>query len=135
MDWNFPVRAAKIEELRQRLEKLGVGSADLQEKFVRGSGKGGQKVNKTNNCVQLTHLPTGTVVHCHAERDRSLNRFMALRQLCDNLEGKASGGVSEAEQKKIDKIRKQKSRRKRRSKSKSEESEGGEREGGEAPQA
>lgn len=32
---------------------------DLKEKFVRGSGPGGQSVNKTSNCVFLTHIPTG----------------------------------------------------------------------------
>ena len=36
--------------------------SDLEEKFVRGFGKGGQKVNKTSNCVELKHLPTGISV-------------------------------------------------------------------------
>jgi protein subunit release factor B len=32
---------------------------DLDEQFVKGSGPGGQAVNKTNNCVLLLHKPTG----------------------------------------------------------------------------
>lgn len=44
------------------MKALGVLERDLEEHFVRGSGKGGQKTNKTNNCVSLTHLPTGIVV-------------------------------------------------------------------------
>lgn len=115
MDWNFPVRPAKIEALRAQFQKLDLKESDLEEKFVRGSGKGGQKVNKTNNCVQLCHRPTGVTANSHAERERSLNRFIALRQLCDAIERELEGGKSDAEQKKIDKIRKQKSRRKRRS--------------------
>jgi protein subunit release factor B len=35
---------------------------ELDERFVRGSGPGGQAVNKTNNCVLLIHKPTGTVI-------------------------------------------------------------------------
>jgi len=41
------------------LRNLKLNSDDLTWKYVRGGGKGGQKVNKTNNCVILTHLPTG----------------------------------------------------------------------------
>lgn len=36
--------------------------SELEEKFIRGWGAGGQKVNKTNNCVMLTHIPTGVVI-------------------------------------------------------------------------
>lgn len=36
--------------------------SDLEERFVKGFGKGGQKVNKTSNCVELKHLPTGITV-------------------------------------------------------------------------
>ena len=35
---------------------------ELEEMYVRGHGPGGQAVNKTNNCVVLKHLPTGTVI-------------------------------------------------------------------------
>jgi protein subunit release factor B len=121
VDWNFPVRPAKIEALRAQFQKLGLQESDLDEKFVRGSGKGGQKVNKTNNCVQLIHRPSGVQVNSHHERERSLNRFHALRQLCDAIERGQKGGLTSAEQTKLDKIRKQKSRRKRRSSSKTKD--------------
>jgi protein subunit release factor B len=116
MEWNFPVRPQKIAALRARFEALAIQGADLEEKFVRGSGKGGQKVNKTNNCVQLSHRPSGIVIQCHRERDRSLNRYVARVMLADAIERQSSGGHTEKERAKIEKIRKQKSRRRRRKK-------------------
>ena len=35
---------------------------EMEEKFIKGWGKGGQKVNKSSNCVQLKHKPTGIIV-------------------------------------------------------------------------
>ena len=51
---------------------------DLEEKFVRGSGNGGQKVNKTSNCVFIKHKPTGMTVKCHQTRSLSQNRKVQL---------------------------------------------------------
>ncbi len=90
----MPVTPKKLEELAGRLRALGVRESDLQEHFVRGGGKGGQKVNKTNNCVCLTHLPSGIVVKCHRERERETNRFLARRALCDELEHRLYGTPS-----------------------------------------
>lgn len=90
----MPVNPKKLAELAERMSALGIAPADLEEKFTRGGGKGGQKVNKTNNCVCLTHLPTGLVVRCHRERERETNRFLARRALCDELEHLRSGGPS-----------------------------------------
>ena len=45
----MPVSPQKRDELLQRMKALEVFERDLEETFVRGSGKGGQKVNKTNN--------------------------------------------------------------------------------------
>ncbi len=90
----MPVSPQKREELAGRMRALGLREADLEEKFVRGSGKGGQKVNKTNNCVCLTHLPSGIVVKCHREREREINRFLARRALCDELEHRLHGTPS-----------------------------------------
>ena len=39
-----------------------LAESELEEKFIKGSGRGGQAVNKTNNCVQLTHKATGVVI-------------------------------------------------------------------------
>ncbi len=80
------VNRDKVQLLQQRMAQLGVLDRDLTERFVRGSGRGGQKINKTNNCVCLIHEPTGIVVRCHRERERETNRFLARRALCDELE-------------------------------------------------
>jgi len=116
--WDFPVKPAKLEDLARRFEAFGLREADLEERFVLGQGKGGQKINKTHSAVQLLHVPTGTRVECHRERERSLNRFLARRLLVEALERDARGGMTEAEEKERDKIRKQKQRSKRRSRSK-----------------
>lgn len=90
----MPVSPQKRQELAERMQMLGIREADLEESFVRGSGKGGQKVNKTNNCVCLTHRPSGIVVKCHREREREVNRFLARRALCDELEHRLTGAPS-----------------------------------------
>ena len=54
---------------------------DIQEKFVRSGGKGGQNVNKVSTCVQLKHLPTGLTVKCEVYRTQNKNRQMAMKLL------------------------------------------------------
>ncbi len=97
----MPVTPRKLEELAERLCALGVQERDLQESFVCGGGKGGQKVNKTNNCVCLTHVPSGIVVKCHREREREINRFLARRALCDELEHRLCGTPSAQQMERI----------------------------------
>ena len=103
----------KLAALRERMEALGIREQDLEESFVRGSGRGGQKVNKTNNCVYLRHTPTGIAVKCHADRSRELNRFLARRELCDAVEQMQTGRCA-ARARVIQRMRKQKDRRRRR---------------------
>jgi protein subunit release factor B len=103
----------KRDALKRRMDQLGIREQDLVEKFIRGSGHGGQKINKTSNCVYLKHLPTGFEVKCQAERSRAMNRFIARRELCDQLAELALGEASERQQR-IEKIRRQKRRRSRR---------------------
>ncbi len=107
------VRPEKLEALRERMNALGIREADLEESFIRGAGRGGQKVNKTNNCVFLKHLPTGIAVKCHADRSRELNRFLARRELCDAIEQAQTGQVA-AKARVFQRMRKQKDRRRRR---------------------
>ncbi len=90
----MPVTPRKLRELAERMAALGIRECDLDESFVRGSGKGGQKVNKTNNCVCLVHLPTGIVIKCHRERERETNRFLARRALCDEMDHRLNGAPS-----------------------------------------
>ena len=78
-----PVTPEKQAALQQRMALLGIDEADLTEKFVRGSGSGGQKINKTNNCVFLKHEPSGVAIKCQLDRSRELNRFLARRELCE----------------------------------------------------
>lgn len=111
----FNVNPEKDDKLRRRMEKLGIRETDLVESFIKGSGKGGQKVNKTSSCVQLLHEPSGTEVKCGRERSQAMNRFFARRELCDRMEEKIEGAKS-AKQQQIEKIRRQKRRRSRRQK-------------------
>ncbi len=106
------VTPEKRAALAERMELLGIRESDLEENFVRGSGKGGQKVNKTNNCVSLRHGPTGIVVKCHREREREVNRFLARRALCDEIDHRVNGALS-ARQMEIARERKRKSCRTR----------------------
>ncbi|MGE4488945.1 MAG: peptide chain release factor-like protein [Kiritimatiellales bacterium] len=105
----------KWEKLHERMEKLGISEADLSEQFIRGSGKGGQKINKTSSCVQLRHAPSGIEIKCQQSRLQASNRFFARRELCDKLEEKILGVKSERQQER-EKIRRQKRRRSRRAK-------------------
>lgn len=61
---------------------------DLEERFVRSQGPGGQHVNKTSTCVVLRHLPTGVEVRCQSERSQSQNRVLARRLLASKLEAR-----------------------------------------------
>jgi len=109
----FNISEKKVESLFKKLKDLNIMLSDIEESFVLGSGKGGQKVNKTANCVRLHHVPTGIRVSSQRSRERNQNRFFALRQLCEKIENLLSPKDSPA-MKKIEKMRKQKKRRKRR---------------------
>ncbi len=105
------------KELEVRMLRLGIQEGDLIEKFILGSGSGGQKINKTSSCVYLKHVPTGIEVKCQRERSRSLNRLFARRELCEKLEERLFQEKSKKQQE-ISKIRRQKKRRSRRQKEK-----------------
>jgi protein subunit release factor B len=79
------------QALTQRMRRLGIHEDDLEESFVRGTGAGGQKINKTSSTVVLVHVPTGLEVRCQRERSQSLNRLIARQELCDKLEQKIQG--------------------------------------------
>jgi protein subunit release factor B len=107
----------KDAALQERMERLGVREEEFRETFIRSSGPGGQKVNKTSSCVFLVHLPTGLSVKCQQERSQALNRFLARRTLLDRIERLQTGLVS-AERMRTEKIRRQKRRRSRRAQEK-----------------
>lgn len=111
------MRKEKLDEMYQRMARLGVKEEDLIEKFILGSGKGGQKINKTSSCVYLKHVPTGYEVKCQHTRFRELNRYYARKEICDQIEEKLLHVKSERQQE-TEKLRRQKRRRSRRSKEK-----------------
>ena len=110
---NCGVAELKTSDLEQRMNKCNIYETDLEEKFVRSSGPGGQKVNKSSTCVHLTHIPSGLIVKMQKSRSQSLNRYYARKRLCEMLENKLLGKES-PEAKRLSKIRKQKDRRRRR---------------------
>jgi protein subunit release factor B len=72
--------------IESRLAALGTSAADVEVRFVRGAGPGGQKINKTSSTVWLRHRPTGIEVRCQRERSQTANREFAWRELCEKLE-------------------------------------------------
>lgn len=66
-------------------KQLVINPGDLEWKFSRGSGAGGQNRNKTESAVDLTHRPTGVVVHCESERSQTQNKANALSMLRSRL--------------------------------------------------
>lgn len=108
---------AKREQLQARMASLGIAESDLLEKFVQGSGSGGQKINKTSSCVYLKHEPSGREIKCQKTRSLSLNRYYARVELCEQIEEEILGEKSKRQQE-IEKIRRQKRRRSRKQRAK-----------------
>jgi len=81
-------------QIDERLARLGTRREDVDERFVRGAGPGGQKINKTSSTVWLRHRPTGIEVRCQAERSQSANREQAWRELCEKIEYMAAQKTS-----------------------------------------
>lgn len=110
----FAVSEEKNKWLKERMEALGIREEDIIEKFVRSSGRGGQKVNKTSTCVYLKHVPTGIEVKCMKERSQSVNRFLARRELAERIE--ELSGKKTYRDLMVERIRKQKAKRQKRTK-------------------
>ncbi|PTB67979.1 hypothetical protein BBK36DRAFT_1194484 [Trichoderma citrinoviride] len=68
--------------------------SEIEESYLKGSGPGGQKINKTNSAVQLKHIPTGIVVKSQATRSRSQNRKLAREILAQRIDELTNGDQS-----------------------------------------
>jgi protein subunit release factor B len=115
----FAVSEEKNRWLKEKMESLNIREEDILEKFIRSSGKGGQKVNKTSTCVYIKHIPTGIEIKCMKDRSQSINRFLARRELIERIERK-SGKLTTDDIKKMKK-KKQKSKRQKRAREKYQE--------------
>ncbi|CEG58400.1 peptide chain release factor family protein [Legionella fallonii] len=107
----------KWDKLTDLMAKLHINEAELIEKFILGSGKGGQKLQKTSSTVYLKHLSSGLEIKCQESRSREDNRYFARMRLCEKLHSLVSDEKTK-EQQKIEKVKRQKQRRSRRSKQK-----------------
>lgn len=85
------------ETIVNRLTALGWNPNEVEERFVRGAGPGGQKINKTSSTVVLQHQPTGIEVRCQRERSQAANRELAWLELCEKLEARARSAVRAAQ--------------------------------------
>ena len=83
--------------LRARFVFLGVRPEDVEERFVRGAGAGGQKINKTSSTVWLQHRPTGLLVRCQRERSQSVNRLLAWTELAEKLEWRRAEAANQTQ--------------------------------------
>ncbi len=109
----FAVSEQKNRSLSARMAELEIKEEELEERFVRSSGRGGQHLNKTSSAVQVRHIPSGLEARCGRERSQSLNRFLARRELLEKIA--RSRGLPTKEDEEISRLRKQKKRRIRRS--------------------
>jgi Protein chain release factor B len=85
-------------QIQDKLDALGVLPGDVTERFVRGSGPGGQKINKASVAVHLRHEPTGTDVRMQRERSQSANRELAWEELCEKLAARFAAAEFERRQ-------------------------------------
>lgn len=99
-------------EIQDKLDAVGVLASDIEERFVRGSGPGGQKINKTSSTVHLRHGPTGVEVRVQRERSQAANRELAWAELCAKLAERVrvQAATRKAEVEKTRRRKRQKSR-------------------------
>ncbi|WEW61530.1 hypothetical protein PRK78_007020 [Emydomyces testavorans] len=122
--------------IKQMPPRPTIDESEVTVKYLKGSGPGGQKINKTSSAVQLIHLPTNTVVKSQASRSRSQNHKVALRILAEKIERLQKGDQSRAaivaetrRKRKASKVKKSKRKYRALEVGREEKEEGGEQEG------
>lgn len=90
---------------------------ELEEKFIKGSGHGGQAINKAMSCVQLKHIPTGLMVETQRFRELMNNRKEARKLLAIKLDNLLNGEQSK-EALAIEKIKRNLAKKRQRAKKK-----------------
>ena len=103
----------KLQNLENELKQHHIFIKDLEIKSILGSGSGGQKVNKSETCIQIKHIPTGIVVKSQKTRYKTDNIFFAKRQLLEKIL-QADPNSKSKKDIEIEKIRKQKKKRRKR---------------------
>lgn len=81
---SFPSDLSK--DLIARAKSLHIDPRFITEHHIRGSGHGGQKINKTASCVQLVYSPLEIDIRCQEHREQSKNRLTAWKRLIDKVE-------------------------------------------------
>lgn len=105
----------KWDKLQTWMQLLHINEDDLVEKFILGSGKGGQKLHKTASTVYLKHIPSGLEIKCQEARSQEKNRYYARLRLCEKLHTLIRNEKTKKQQQ-AEKLKRQKKRRSRRAK-------------------
>lgn len=98
--------------IEDAFRRLGISEGDLEERFIRARGPGGQHVNKTSTCVVLRHRPSGLIIRCEQERSQRANRVLARRLLVERLDAQRAAQQA-AQAQRLAALRRQKRKRPR----------------------